>query len=80
MFKVTRAFILAISLTPIALVTTVRADSDTGNNEEALKIMKDHMRSQLDWRSYFTNRMDVRRRARLAGENKQHAPQAASLN
>jgi hypothetical protein len=48
------------------------------DNDEALEIMKDHMRSQLDWRSYFTDRMDARRRALAAGKALSSQPQAAS--
>jgi hypothetical protein len=51
--------------------------SDTN---DALEIMKDHMRSQLDWRSYFTNRMDARRRANAADQRVRQEPRAASAD
>jgi hypothetical protein len=48
------------------------------SQNEALEIMREHMRSQLDWRSYFTNRMDARRRARSSGQKMSQEPRAAS--
>ena len=45
-----------------------------GGEGKALEIMKNHMRSQMDWRSYFTHRMDVQRRARLSGKKLREAP------
>lgn len=59
-------FILVVSLTSIAFADDLSRAS--GTRSEALEIMQDHMRSQLDWRSYFTSRMDARRRARSSGE------------
>lgn len=55
---------------------SVGQSASAGAND-ALEIMKDHMRSQLDWRSYFTNRMDARRRASAAGDRIRQEPRAA---
>ena len=50
----------------------------SSSQNEALEIMKEHMRSQLDWRSYFTNRMDATRRASSSGQKMSQEPRAAS--
>lgn len=52
----------------------------SAGTDEALEIMKDHMRSQLDWRSYFTNRMDARRRASAEGDRIRQEPRAADAD
>lgn len=69
-------FILVVSLTSIAFADDLSPASGTRN--EALEIMQDHMRSQLDWRSYFTSRMDARRRARSSGEKPSGTSRAAT--
>jgi hypothetical protein len=76
---------LAFWLSLVAVAADGPAQSVDGEgmaspSNEALEIMKDHMRSQLDWRSYFTNRMDARRRARAAAEGLRQQPQAASTD
>ena len=83
MFKVTLTLVLVFSLTKIVLAedrpaSAINQKALSGGESKALEIMKDHMRSQMDWRSYFTNRMDVQRRARLSGKKLRREPRTAS--
>ena len=83
MFRIASTLSIIFLLATTALAddgparTGSRQDASAGT-DDALEIMKDHMRSQLDWRSYFTDRMDARRRALAAGERLRQQPQAAS--
>ena len=83
MFRITLtlAFIAGLAANAVADDTSVppsapQVQSDSGS--EALEIMRDHVRAQMDWRSYFSNRMDVRRRARSAAEQLRSQPSTAS--
>ena len=71
MFRTTAIVILASTLVGGAFADGGPAlpgdpTAERQRDSEALDIMQDHMRSQLDWRSYFSNRLDVRRRAQSA--------------
>ena len=85
MFRTTFTLLFFFSLTNIVFAEDRSTDSlsqevtSSGKNE-ALQIMQDHMRSQMDWRSYFTHRMDVRRRARLSDEKLWGEPNTASAD
>jgi hypothetical protein len=77
-------FILVFSLSNIVLAEDRSANSVdqyavSSRNNKALEIMRDHMRSQMDWRSYFTNRMDVQRRARLSEKKLRGQPRTAGV-
>ena len=83
MFKTTLTLVLVFSLSNIVLAedrsaNAINQKAVSGGESKALEIMKDHMRSQMDWRSYFTNRMDVQRRARLSDKKLREAPRTAS--
>ena len=85
MFRTTLMFILVLSLTNSVFAEDrseelIGQDVVSSSRNEALEIMQDHMRSQLDWRSYFTNRMDARRRAKSSADALWAEPQAASAN
>ena len=83
MFKTTLTLVLVFSLSNIVLAedrsaSAIDQEAVSSGKNNALEIMKDHMRSQMDWRSYFTNRMDVQRRARLAGKKLREEPRTVS--
>ena len=83
MFRTRLTLVLFFSLTSIVFAEDRSTDSVSpevvsSRKNEALEIMKDHMRSQMDWRSYFTHRMDVQRRTRLSGEKLPEQPSTAS--
>jgi len=78
MFRTISTFTLVIALANIACAEDLPADSSS--KSEALEIMQDHMRSELDWRSYFINRMDAERRAKISGAKVEEAPRAAGLD
>ena len=82
MFKTTLTLVLVFSLSNIVLAedrsaSAIDHEAVSGGESKALELMKDHMRSQMDWRSYFTHRMDVQRRARLSGKKLREAPRTA---
>jgi hypothetical protein len=83
MFRIVSTLSIVFLLATTALADDSPAPTDvrrdvSGGTDDALEIMKDHMRSQLDWRSYFTDRMDARRRALAARKKLHQQPQAAS--
>ena len=83
MFKTTLTLVLVLSLSNIVLAedrsaSAIDQEAVSSGKNNALEIMKDHMRSQMDWRSYFTNRMDVQRRARLSDKKLRREPRTAS--
>lgn len=83
MFRIPSALIMAIALAaPLSAddrpATAFHREDGPDSGNHALEIMKDHMRSQLDWRSYFTDRMDARRRALAERNRLRRQPQAAS--
>lgn len=85
MFRITLISILAFLVPNIVSAQDRTADSlnqedVSSTKNEALAIMRDHMRSQLDWRSYFTHRIDVQRRARLSEKKLQGEPRAANVD
>jgi hypothetical protein len=85
MFRTTFTLLFFFSLTNIVFAEDRSTDSlsqevTSSDKNEALEIMQDHMRSQMDWRSYFTHRMDVQRRARLSGEKLRGEPSTASAD
>ena len=85
MFRITFKLLLFFSLTNTVFAedrstASLSQEVTSSGKNEALQIMQDHMRSQMDWRSYFTHRMDVQRRARLAGEKLRGAPSTASAD
>ena len=82
MFKTTLKLVLVLSLSNIVLAedrsaSAIDQEAVSSGNNKALEIMKDHMRSQMDWRSYFTHRMEVQRRARLSGKKLREEPRTA---
>lgn len=85
MFRTASALLFFFSLTNIVFAEdrstdSLRLEVTLSSKNEALEIMQDHMRSQLDWRSYFTHRMDVQRRARLSDEKLRGEPSTASAD
>lgn len=83
MFRIASTLSIVFLLAAAALADDGPAQTDTREDvpvgtDDALEIMKDHTRSQLDWRSYFTDRMDARRRTLAAREKLRQQPQAAS--
>ena len=81
MFRILIALGLIMSLTGIVAAdqqpTQPLGQPGLSTSDDARAILEDHMRSQLDWRSYFTNRRDARARANLAGRSIWEAPRAA---
>lgn len=85
MFRTTLILIAVLSAAGTASaeprpLSAATGQGTAGGSNEALEIMKDHMRSQLDWRSYFTNRMAARRRASAAEDWIHQGPRAASAD
>lgn len=87
MFRVIFASVLTLAMagqafgdeTATATATaTATTTGDQPGGSEALEIMRDHMRSQLDWRSYFTNRLAERRRERSANTDLWQQPRQAN--
>ena len=84
MFKTTLTLVLALLLSSTVLAEERFANASdqqvvTSGENEALEIMRDHMRSQMDWRSYFTDRMEVQRRARALNKKLRSEPRAAGV-
>ena len=51
-----------------------------GNDRNSYQITEDHVQSQLDWRSYYLNRMAVRRHGLPQNATVWHQPTAAHTN
>ena len=63
----------------LAHAEPVAQPGEVSRDDSARAILEDHMRSELDWRSYFTNRMTVQLRARSAEKHLWQEPRAASV-
>jgi hypothetical protein len=51
-----------------------------GNDGNSYRIKEDYVQSQLDWRSYYLNRMAVRRHGLPQNATAWHQPTAAHTN
>ncbi|MCP5305279.1 MAG: hypothetical protein H6953_07525 [Chromatiaceae bacterium] len=86
MFRNSWIFLLAFVLAGSAFAADRPANAEpvaqpgeVSRDDSARAILEDHMRSELDWRSYFTNRMAVQLRARSAEKHLWQEPRAASV-
>ena len=85
MFRTTLTLVMVFSMTNTVFAADRSANASnqtavSSSKNEALEIMQDHMRSQMDWRSYFTNRMDARRRVRLSAKKLRDEPSTANAD
>ena len=81
MFRTTPSPSLTFLLSHAVLASDPLSDSGSdegtlGNGRKAYQITDDHVQGQLDWRSYYLNRMAVRRPgfSQKPGTGHRHSP------
>ena len=85
MFRTTFALTLLFSLSSAVVVAQPSLGLDAegvspGGNTSTQQITQDYVRTQLDWRSYYLNRMAVRRYEPSQGATTWGQPPAARTN